>query len=89
MVDELFKIHYPNPYNYPSFSEFIIIFKSDNELVNFEKYMHRNINLLTDGSIVYPANILQTNYNLDDNQNQQYIIAKTIKFIYNNSFLKN
>lgn len=89
MVDELFKIHYPNPYNYPSFREFIIIFKSDNELVNFEEYMQKNINLLTDDSIVYPANILQNNYNLDDNQNQQYITAKKIKFIYNNSFLKN
>lgn len=88
LVDELFKMHYPIQTS-NSFAEFIVFFKSNSEEKEFKKYMQQNINLLTDGSIVYPEYVLQTHYNLDENQNQQYIIAKKIKWVYNNYFLKN
>ena len=69
------------------FNDFIIEFNSGTELKKFVNFLDKNVELLKNDKI-FPKLVLDRKYEMEDFDAIEYVVAKKIKWLYENRYLK-
>lgn len=90
LVNKILIEHYPGDSREilkSIFNDFIIEFNSGTELKKFVNFLDKNVELLKNDKI-FPKLVLDRKYEMEDFDAIEYVVAKKIKWLYENRYLK-